>query len=66
MPGAHRGQKRVSDQMELELQVVVSCHVTAVKQVEEQLLTTETPLPSTFLLSSLLIYLLIWLVGLFV
>lgn len=55
MPGAHRGQKRVSDQMELELQEVMSCHVTAVKQVEEQLLTTEMPLPSTFLLSSLLI-----------
>lgn len=55
MPGAHRGQKRVLDRMELELEVVVSCHVTAVKQVEEQLLTTETPLPSTFLLSSLLI-----------
>ena len=25
MPGAHRGQKRVLDSLELELQMVVSC-----------------------------------------
>lgn len=27
LPGAHRSQKRVLDQLELELKMIVSCHV---------------------------------------
>jgi hypothetical protein len=48
--GVHRGQKRVSDLLELELEIVASCHVGAGNQTwalqEEQavLLTGEPPL----------------------
>lgn len=32
MPGAHRGQKEVLGSLEMELQMVVSCHVVAENQ----------------------------------
>ena len=32
MPGAHRGQKRVPNQLKLELQMAVNCHVGLVNQ----------------------------------
>lgn len=50
MPGTLRGQKEVSDPLELTLQTVVSSHISAKKQILSPLqelqapLTTETSL----------------------
>ena len=44
VPGAHRGQKRASDTLELELQMVESHHVgvkNRSRQKQQVLLTTE-------------------------
>lgn len=48
-PGAHRGQEKTGDPLELEIQVAVSCHVdtenqTLVRTRATTLLTAELPL----------------------
>jgi hypothetical protein len=41
MPGAHRDQKEALDPLELELQMVVSCHVSPA-QIEKWLIPKNT------------------------